>query len=421
MDVIDIYNALAEDTVHPRLISLTAVTDADVRAWQRLADAAVEPNAFLDPRFLVPARHRVTEVADLRLLVVQDAGEWIAALAVTTRAVAPGVPLRAATTGGRFMTTHSERHHPLVRRGREVHALEALLRGIHAAGLPGLVQLQHFPADGPLADALEEVVGRTSTLMHVRRRAVSAFASRPSVPAVPTGHVAQTPLLDPPLACDHMGSGRRKDFRRRVRRLEREVGGPLELHDISADPGADDEFVALQSAGWKGDTDRGGAALGLDPAARRWFGRVMAGFRADGDALVLRLAAGGQTLWMGCSLRSGGTYFGFVDAYAERFRQHSPGAIGRLVELGYVFAATDAPHLDPAFDARYATGARLYPDQRTHVDLLLSTRGLVAHAAVRAAPVARRLGFGTHAFAAPLAPEHCLELERVLTLVATGG
>ncbi|HEY0188999.1 MAG TPA: GNAT family N-acetyltransferase [Cellulomonas sp.] len=377
-----------------RLISLAALTDDDVRAWQLLAAHAVEPNVFLDPRFLVPARRRPEVVHDLRLVVVQDGACWLAVLALTIKTIAPGLPVRAATTGGRFATTHSDRHHPLVRTGRVTEALQALLLGLRAVGLPGLVQLQHFPADGPLADALTRVVGRTSIRVHERRRTVSAFASRSSV-VVPTGTVGPTGAAGPVLlASGHLGAGRRKDLRRRVRALERAAGGPLELHDVSADPGTDREFVALQAAGWKGDPERGGAALLLDPPAHRWFQDVAAGFRRTGDLLVLRLAAGGETVWTGYTLRSGGTWFGFLDAYAERHRRLSPGALGRLAELTHLFATTDAVHLDPAFEGRYATGTRLYPDRREHVDLLVSTRGLVARAAVRAAPVAHRLGLG---------------------------
>lgn len=63
--------------MHARLVPLPRVTAADVRAWRRLADAAVEPNVYLDPRFLVPARHRGRDVADVRLLVVEEgASGW---------------------------------------------------------------------------------------------------------------------------------------------------------------------------------------------------------------------------------------------------------------------------------------------------------------------------------------------------------
>lgn len=390
--------------MHTRLIALRDVTDTDAQAWHDLAEKAAEPNVYLDPRFLVPARDRGDEAADLRLVVVEDGGEWLAALAVTTKSVVPRVPVRAATTGGTFMTTHSDRHHPLVRSGREIEALEALLTGMRAVGLPGLVQLQYFPADGPLADALAEVVRRGSMLVHERCRVEAAYATRAGAGVERVAQPVDGRVVDPPLAWGHMGSGRAKDFRRRVRALAREAGGALELHDVSDDPGVEDEFVALQASGWKGDSEQGGAALALDPLAQRWFREVVAGFRRDGDALVVRLAAGGRTLFLGYSLRSGGSYFGFLDTFAEEFRKYSPGAIGRLAETAHVFAATDADAVDPAFDARYVTGTQLYPDRRAYADLLVSTRGLVARTAVRAAPVAQRFGLGARSMVAPLVP-----------------
>jgi hypothetical protein len=254
--------------------------------------------------------------------------------------------------------------------------------------------------------------------VHERRRVDSAFAARPAVPgpAVPGPAIAPAvdpapgprdlgPVLDLPLAYDHMGAGRRKDVRRRIRALERAAGGPLLLQDVSDDPAADEDFLAVQADGWKGDTTRGGAAVALDPAMHRWFREAIAGFRADGDLLALRVVAGGATQWMGYSLRSGGAYVGFLDAYAEQHRHLSPGAIGRLVELTHVLTATDATHLDPAFDPRYTVGATVYPDRRSHVDLLVSVRGLVAHSAVRAAPVARRIGFKAQVLVLPLAAD----------------
>jgi hypothetical protein len=60
--------------------------------------------------------------------------------------------------------------------------------------------------------------------------------------------------------------------------------------------------------------------------------------------------------------------------------------------MTYLLATTDAPFFDPAFDARYATGARIFPSSRTHIDLLVATGGPVAGAVLRAVPAARRLG-----------------------------
>lgn len=376
-----------------RLIPLSAVTDADVRAWQRLADGAAEPNLYLDPRFLVPARHRGDDADEIRLLVVEDAGEWLAVLAVSTRRIGHRVPLRAATTAGEFMAVHADRHQPLVHTHRTAEALEALLRGGAHVGLPGLVQLRRFPADGPLADALAQVTARTPVRVHEYRREPAAFAYRDAAPTpAPSTTPADVPETGPPLATAHMTARGRKDVRRRTRGLARDAGGPLELHDVSTDPSVDDEFVAIQAAGWKGDAGLGGDALALDPAAERWFRSVVTTFRADGDALVLRLRAGGSTQFLCYTLRSGGAYFGFLDTYAEQHRKFSPGSIGRLAETAHVLGSTSAPFFDPAFGARYTESALLYPHRREYVDLLVAAHGPVARAVLRGAPLAARLG-----------------------------
>lgn len=378
--------------MHIRSIPLVEVTDADVQAWQRLADHAVAPNMYLDPRYLVPARHRGEEAADVRVVVVQEGGEWLAAVAVTTKPVAPHVPVRAATTGGAFATVHSDRHHPLVRAGCEVESLAALLRGMREVGLPGLVLLRRFPGEGPLADALADVQRTTSVRVWERRRDIGAFAPRAAMTLPRVAPLGGGVLVDPPLAVDHLPRDERSNLLRRARGLAREAGGPLELHDIGADPTAEDQFVELQAAGWKGDVDRGGSALRLDPVAERWFRQVAAGFRRDGDLAVLRLAAGGRTQWIGYAVRSGGAYFGFLDAYAEQHRRYSPGSIGRVAILTYLLGSTDAPYFDPGFDSRYAAGARLFPSSRPVVDLLVSAGGMTARTVLRAAPAARRFG-----------------------------
>jgi len=244
-----------------------------------------------------------------------------------------------------------------------------------------------------------QVVAHTPVTVQERSRAVSAFAYRNSTTAVPVvrnagvdGGGALHPVAGPALSMDHMPTDEREGMRRRLRGLARVMGGPLELHDLSSDPAVDDQFLDLQSAGWKGDPERGGAALRLDPLRERWFRAVTSSFRRDGDLLALRLASGGSTLWIGYGLRSGGAYFGFIDAYAEEHARYSPGSIGRVALMTYVFGATDTPFFDPAFDARYSMAARLFPDRRTNVDLLLATSGLGARTVLRAVPVARRAG-----------------------------
>lgn len=372
-----------------RLIPLTDVTGDDARAWQRLAADALAPNMCLDPRFLLPARSRA-DAREIRLLVAHDGGDWHGALAVTTKRVAARVPLRALTTGGAFMTSQCDRHHPLLRRDRAPEALDALLRGAPTVGLPGLALLRRFPAQGPLADVLATVTSRRRMRVLERSRDIGAWAPREAFGVVPVPPLVDGVLADPPLSLDHLRPGDARNVRRVTRGLVRELG-PLALHDESGDPAAVDRFVALQAAGWKGDANRGGAALGLDAADERWFRGAVDGFRRDGDLDALRLTAGDQTLWAGFHVRSGGAWFGMLDAYDERFRRFSPGSVGRLAALTYLLGTTDAPFVDPGFGSHYAVGARLWPAARPQVDLLVAARGPAAHAVLRAAPLARRL------------------------------
>lgn len=368
-----------------QLIALSDVDAADARRWQDLAADALAPNMCLDPRFLLPALALGAETDEIRLLVVREGGTWLAALACTTKRVAPRVPVRAVTTGGEMLTRECDRQHPLVRRGRAVEALDALLRGTAEVGLPGLVQLRRFPVEGPLAATLAQVVRRRRMRVHERSRDVGVWAPRDAVAVLPVPSPVDGVLVDPPLSCAHMRTDDARNTRRVARGLAREAGGPLELHDESGDPAAVDRFVALQAAGWKGDAARGGAAVGLDPARERWFRGQVAAFGADGDLRVLRLAAGGTTLWTGFQARSGDGWYGLLDAYDEQFRRLSPGSAGRVAAMTYLLGTTDAAFVDPGFSSHYAVGARIWPAARPQADLLVAARGPVAHAVLAAA------------------------------------
>ena len=370
---------------------LADITADDARAWQRLAADALAPNMCLDPRFLTTARSR-SDAHEVRVLAATDGGEWLGALAVTTKRVAPRLPVRALTTGGDFMTSQCDRHHPLLRAGRAPEALDALLRGAPTVGLPGLALLRRFPAEGPLADVLDEVATRRRMRVHERSRDVGAWAPRAAFDVLAVPDPVAGAVVDPPLSTAHLRTDDARNVRRVARGLARELGGPLELRDESDDPAAVDRFVALQAAGWKGDPSRGGAALGLDAADERWFRDMVSAFRRDGDLAALRLTAGGETIWSGFHVRSGGGWFGLLDAYDERFRRFSPGSVGRLASLTFLLGTTDAPFVDPGFGSHYAVGARLWPAARPQVDLLVAARGPAAHAVLRAVPLARRLG-----------------------------
>lgn len=371
-----------------RILDLDQLTPADLSAWQHLADRAADPNAYLDPRFLGTARRAFPETADLRLVIAQDDDRWHGVLAVTTKPVHPRLPWRTTTTGGAFMTTHADRHHPLLDPDRPAPALHALLGGLRATGLPGLIQLQHLPTTGPVADALATTCARSRVTRTERRRDLAPIARRDTVLAASPDGPEPGPL---PLLLGHLAPDDAKNVRRRLRGIARDFGAPATVQVVCNGPGLDDEFIAFQHAGWKGQT-AAGASLQQHPARARWFRDVTGAFRAGGDLLGFRLTAGDRTLWIGYLLRSGDSYFGFLDAFDEDARRFSPGALGRLAALTHVFTHTDAPLFDPGFDARYTVGARLFPDRREQVDVLVATGGALPRLVVAGWPWAVRAG-----------------------------
>lgn len=366
-------------TWQTRIVALPEVSGEDFDKWKALADRAIEPNVYLDPRFLVPAGRLRPDAADIRVVMVERDGELHAVHQFSLGKLEDRWPARVVTTSGAFMSIHADRHHPLVAPSDPVGALTALLDALRAARLPGLVLIKYLPADGPLADAMAEALASRRMTSSERVRRSSAYAAVGSRPA-PSEGVVEVP---------HLGSGTRKDFRRRGRAIERDAGGEFAVRDRAETPGLVEDFLEFQASGWKGDPEKGGGAFKLDPVHERWYRAVMSHFLADGHVVAPELVAGDERVFLAIDLVSGGAAFGFIDAYSERFARHSPGALGRIAEWRYILSHTDATHYDPAFDPYYSASTRLYPDRRDHVDLLIATdrRG---RAVLRALPLARR-------------------------------
>lgn len=369
-----------------RTLPLAGVTATDADRWQRLADRAVEPNACLDPRFLLPARDFGDRAADVTLVAVEDGDDWAAVVALTRAPVWRGFPLTGLTTEGRFMSVYADRRHPLVAPERTVEALGTLLDGVEAAHLPGFLELTALPLGGPLGTALSrlESVGRIA--VETRRTRSEAYALSRAGGQSPTG-THWPAVVDP----EHLAAKARGKFRQAGRALEREAGGPLVVRDASGDPAAVERFLDLQMSGWKADREAGGAALRLDPAEESWFRDVVAAFTPRRDVLTLELLAGETVVYSTLVLVSGGAVFGFLDTYEGSLARLGPGTLGRLAVGDHLAHRPGLAFFDPGLDPRAPAAARLYPDRRDLVDVLVAVHGVLPRAAVRALPAARRL------------------------------
>ncbi|GAA3664812.1 hypothetical protein GCM10022202_28610 [Microbacterium marinilacus] len=376
-----------------RVADLTA---RDVERWRALADRALEPNVYLDPRWLIPSQRLHPDAGDLMVLLAEDDDALRGLLAFTVEPAWRGLPFRAVSTAGRFLGTHAERHHPLVDRDAVDATVDALLSGVGEHGLPGLLVLHKFVGDGPLADALAATLSRHGMREEEVGRRAWAFARAGYAPPTPGRASAdrvedrQGVELPAELALPTAGAKAVRNLRRSIRGLQAAVDEPVALMDRSDESDRVGAFLALQSAGWKGDAAAGGLAMGLAPATAGWFRAIAEAFQADGDLRLFSLEAGDEVLHMAVNLRSGDGVFGFIDSYDERFSRFSVGHIGRVLGLARM-SATDAERFfDPDLDPFYTSGTGLYPDRRDRVDLLVGTSAS-SRLLLRALPLARRV------------------------------
>jgi hypothetical protein len=359
-----------------RVLPLSGVDEDLIEKWKRLADAAVEPNPYHDPRFLVTSARQRADAGGLQLALVEGESDLLAVLAFSVTNAFSATTVRALSTRGPFMDQIGDIRHPLVSPSAPVETWMCLLGGLRSSNLPGLLLLENFPGDGPLAASLNEAVTRLGIPVLERARDERAVAIRADL-----DDDSQS-LFD--LA--HSRASSRKQRARAFASLERAVGGGVRMEDRSSDPAAIDEFLDLEASGWKGDPNRGGRALRL-VGHDRWFSAVASAFREDGKLVVLALTDDRRdTIYLTVSFRAGAGVVGCLDTFDERFSEFSAGTLGRTAEWKYALSELGAEFFDPNLSSFYADSTRLYPQRRPHVTLLLGHGDMAARAIVRAIP-----------------------------------
>ena len=137
------------------VLPISELTQRDLTAWEDLAAVAIVPNPFLEPDFVLPSM-RGWDVDDAALLVVRDAGDWMAALPVRRVGSWRGVPGRCLAS---WRHDYCYLGTPLVRGPEPQAVLETLIRGgLQAAGIGASFALDWISADGPLARPLAAVL-----------------------------------------------------------------------------------------------------------------------------------------------------------------------------------------------------------------------------------------------------------------------
>jgi CelD/BcsL family acetyltransferase involved in cellulose biosynthesis len=274
-------------------------------AWEALADAAVEPNPFFRPDFLLPYLQHMErrKVAICAVRNNQD-GAFIALAPVARRRLGllmPGATVHAGEYGP--LGT------PLIAPGADSDTLALLLETATAQSGTGLVALPYLRTDGPVYDMLLDI-GATSS-WQVAREAISLRAGHA------TGQTGQEQY-------GLLGTRRRKEIARQLRRLSET--GATDFQSLDAPDevrAAFEAFLTLEARGWKG---RRGTALACDPD-RQTFARAFIDKMArTGRVRIDQLTIDDIPVAMMIMLRDGHRAWSWKVAYDEKLSRFSPGA-----------------------------------------------------------------------------------------------
>jgi CelD/BcsL family acetyltransferase involved in cellulose biosynthesis len=313
-----------------------------------LAQRALMPNVFYEPRFIAAAAPVFGPGLRAGLVWRRDMLTGFFPFVIERRRYGMPLPLMAG-----FTHSYGPLGMPLIDRDGSAATVAAWLDHVAAAAdLPKLLLMPYLPAPGAAAfeAGLAQRGGRGAEFgYHVR--------------AMLRPHYGRAGYLDVALP-----RRKRKELRRQRNRLADR--GTLTF-DVAQTPPALTpalaDFLALEASGWKG---RAGTAALRNDAIRRLVEQAVTGLAAEGKATVTRLMLDGQAVAASVTLRSGHAAWGWKIAYDETFARCSPGvqllaAVTQdlLDDPGVVFADScatpDHPMIDRVWRERLVLSDRL--------------------------------------------------------------
>jgi hypothetical protein len=266
-----------------------------------------------------------------------------------------------------------------LRQGHARQCLAALLDWIAADPLgTAFIEWGHVAGDGAFHEALTGALADTG-----RRSFVSQRSSR----------AVLRPRRDSEaFFAEALPVKSRKEFRRLERRLAEK--GELRYVEPAVEPdGAEierwiQEFLALESQGWKG---RRGSAFDCTDANRRFFAAVVGEAARRGRLMMLGLKIGGRPLALKCNLLAGPGSFAFKIAYDEAYARFSPGALLELENIRRFHARPALQWMDSCADPEHFMANRLWLDRRSLVTTLTASGRTAGGFVLAALPLLRRV------------------------------
>lgn len=339
-----------------RLVTVRHLREDDLAQWRALAHGVAEPNVFFEPEFLLPTVAHFDPAGDVRLVVVERDGRWVAVMPYEMVPPDRHWPLRHASNDGPALNQVTSLGSPLLDAQDVDAAAAALVAALrrHARALGRAFAFAYVADDGPAGSALRGALGHAGLAVHEwgrDERAAVRFAELPPDDGDPLDLVPRS---------------RARSVRRRARRLGEELGAPVTLSSGALVPVADPaEFLAFERETWKADPERHGPGFSRIEGGEAWFSEVFTAYAATGNASLVALSVAGVTLYMAGFLRSGPHVYAWYDEYAERWARFSPGVIGRILSIPLLREREGVALLDSCMHpSMYPEQNELYPARR---------------------------------------------------------
>lgn len=363
-------------------LPLGLVAPAFAAEWDDLAAHTAEPNVFVERWFVAAGAAHLHPGANGRLLAVRDGGLLIGLLPLTTVPRYGRLPIAHVEN---WLHYHAFLGGPLLRRGYEEAAWTAILAALDADPQSrGLVHLTGLVENGPV---------------HRGLIAATAAQARPC----DTVHRIERALLESDLAPDaYYAATVRKKKRKELGRLQSrlaELGTVTTRRLANRDelPGWIDTFLALERAGWKGQT---GSALACEPATAAFFRDAVTGAHDAGRLEMLRLDLDDKPLALLVNFLAAPGSFSFKTAFDEEYSRYSPGVLIQLENLA-ILNRDDIAWMDSCASEGHPMINSLWGERRGIVRVTLPLAGWHSRALFHAARAVERAAAALRARRAP--------------------
>lgn len=316
------------------LTSLPAF-EPEREGWSALAREAIEPNPFYEPGFLMACVRHLERPDTIILLVVRDTARNnrpVGLFPLCWPRLRDGILFGAISL---YRNPYTSLSTPLIHADCVPEVLDAAFGLLSAPG--GQADVIHMPlisASRPFGAAL------------------AAYCTARGLPQRIGGQFERAAIETTLSLSEYqhaLGKNTRKSLARKLRRLEER--GPVAFTTIRKNSPdgqkALDEFLYLESLGWKGQR---GTALASKPQTRA-FALSAFGTGNDGpDLFFERLSVNGRAVAMNVNLIAQRVVYTIKTAYDEAYGDYSPGALLDWNTIRFGTAGAGIARLDSCAD-----------------------------------------------------------------------